>query len=152
MGTRCVYPPFKSVLPHWKFVLHCCANFPRIDLPSQKLDQHHSKTCPMIHCYVYHFIELCSVHRILPPGQNKIRACICVLVMTETSIADFLTSFCIPEIKSQCFTYQIYTVQGYITLETNNVNHLNVIYFFKIRCVVVVMPRECQPVCTPNPI
>ena len=144
MGTRCVYPPFKSVLPHWKFVLHCCANFPRIDLPSQKLDQHHSKTCPMIHCYVNHFIELCSVHGILPPGQNKILACICVmlilchlkkiytkkqLVMTETSIADFLTSFCIPEIKSQCFTYQIYTVQGYITLETNNVNHLNVIYF-----------------------
>ena len=35
MDTMCAYPTYQHPLPHWKCVLHCCANFPHIDLTVQ---------------------------------------------------------------------------------------------------------------------
>ena len=35
MATMCAYPPPQHALTHWKCVLHCCCNFPCIDLPDQ---------------------------------------------------------------------------------------------------------------------
>ena len=34
MAKMCAYPSSKYALPHWKYVLSCCAQCPRIDLPS----------------------------------------------------------------------------------------------------------------------
>ena len=35
MAAMSSYTPSQHALPHWKYVLHCCANFPCIDLPYQ---------------------------------------------------------------------------------------------------------------------
>ena len=32
MDKMCAYPPPQHAFPHWKCVLSCCSNFPRIDL------------------------------------------------------------------------------------------------------------------------
>ena len=56
METMCAYPPYQHALPHCKCVLRCCANFPRIDLPSQHLDNHQPNTCTTINVHVYHLI------------------------------------------------------------------------------------------------
>ena len=77
MGKMYSYLPSHNEFPQWKFVLYCCANFPRIDLQSQELDNHHLNTCPMILFQVYHFIELFSVHGIIPLDENKC-CCLCL--------------------------------------------------------------------------
>ena len=33
-ATLCAYPKSKYAFPHWKCILCCCENVPRIDLPS----------------------------------------------------------------------------------------------------------------------
>ena len=79
---------------------------------------HHSITSPSIHYQIYHLIANCTVHRRRPLEKNKI-CCLCFqdtntvtpeklytrkeLVTTEHSIADFHTSFYIPEIKKLAF-------------------------------------------------
>ena len=35
-ATMCKYPQYGNALPHWKFVLRCCANFPCINIPVQE--------------------------------------------------------------------------------------------------------------------
>ena len=40
MATMCAYPSSKYALSHWKRVLHCCTQCPRIDPPSTELYQH----------------------------------------------------------------------------------------------------------------
>ena len=39
MTTMCAYPPSQHALPHWKCVLRCCYNCPRIDFPDQESDR-----------------------------------------------------------------------------------------------------------------
>ena len=39
MATICAQPSSKYALQYCKCVLHCCAQFPRIDIPSPELDQ-----------------------------------------------------------------------------------------------------------------
>ena len=34
MATMCTYPSSNYALPHWKYVLRCCAQCPHIDIPS----------------------------------------------------------------------------------------------------------------------
>ena len=62
MATLCSYPPYQHALPQWKCVLLCCYNCPRIHLPEQESDRHHSKAAPSIRFHVYHLIALCKVH------------------------------------------------------------------------------------------
>ena len=35
MAEMCAYPPSQHELPQCSFVLRCCANFPRIHIPSK---------------------------------------------------------------------------------------------------------------------
>ena len=40
-ATMCTYPQSDHALPHWKYVLRCCAKFPRINITNQETDQKH---------------------------------------------------------------------------------------------------------------
>ena len=78
MSKICEYPSSQHALPQRKFVLHCCTNFPHIDLPGQESDRHHSKTSLTINFHVYHLIARCAVHGRLPIDKRKIY-CLCVV-------------------------------------------------------------------------
>ena len=72
MATICAYPPSQHALTHWKCVLHCCANFPYIDIPDQESDRHHSKTSTSIRFNIYPLIAHCTVHGRQPIDEKKI--------------------------------------------------------------------------------
>ena len=114
MATMCAYTPSQHAWPHWKCVLRCCSNCPCIDLPDQETDMHYSNTSPLIRLHIYHWIARCTVHARRPLDEKKMyRLCFQdtatvtpeklyarkELVMMKTSIADFHTSFYIPEIE-----------------------------------------------------
>ena len=44
--TICAYPYYDHALPHWKFVLRCCANCPCINLPDQETNKKYEETTP----------------------------------------------------------------------------------------------------------
>ena len=71
MVTICACPPFVHALPHWKFVLSCFYNFPRIDLPGQESDSDHSNTYPSIHFHIYHIIKRCKVNGRFPLDEKN---------------------------------------------------------------------------------
>ena len=58
-------------LPHWKCVLTCCAQCPRIDLPSPESDKHNSNVTPIILFHVYKHISRCTVHVRCPFNEKK---------------------------------------------------------------------------------
>ena len=38
-ATMCTYPQSDNALPHWKYVLRCCPDYPCINLPDQETDK-----------------------------------------------------------------------------------------------------------------
>ena len=77
MATIFKYPQYRHELPHWKYVLRCCANYPSIYLPSQESYMHHSNTSHTIHFRVYHLIAHCKVHGRWPLDEKKMcRLCL----------------------------------------------------------------------------
>ena len=42
----CAYPHYDNALPHWKFVLRCCAKWPCINLPDQETNKKMKKQNP----------------------------------------------------------------------------------------------------------
>ena len=70
MSTMFSYPPSQYVLPHWKCVLHCCAKFICIALPSQELDNHDSNKRPTISFHVYNLFSHYMVHGKPTPGKK----------------------------------------------------------------------------------
>ena len=111
MATMCAYPPYQHEWTHWKCVLRCCSNCPHIDLPDQEPDRHYSNASPSISFNIYHLIARCTVHGRRLQNEKKIcRLCFQdpatvtpaklytrkEIVMMETYIADFYTSFYIP--------------------------------------------------------
>ena len=109
--TMCAYPYADDALPHWKCILRCCADCPCINLPEQETNKKNEETIPSIRFHIYHIIGRCTAHGIIPLKDNTI----CYmrkqesltykytkiytrkeLVMTETTISDFNTSFYIP--------------------------------------------------------
>ena len=62
MATMCAYPSFKNSLPHWKFVMRCCAKCSCIDVTSPESDQNKSNVSSTIRFHVYHIITCCTVH------------------------------------------------------------------------------------------
>ena len=105
-------------LSHWKGVLRCCSDCPRIDLPDQESDRHYYNAYPSISFHVYHLIARCTFYGICPLDKNTFcQLCfqdpatvtptklytIKELVMMETYIAGFHTSFYIPAIKNLTF-------------------------------------------------
>ena len=101
------------MLPHWKFVLRCCAKFPGINLPDQETGDWYPDTSPSIRFHIYHLIANCKKHGRLPlTGKIVFRKCKQdtaseqstniytrkELVMMDTTVSNFHTSFYIPEI------------------------------------------------------
>ena len=66
MAKICAYSTYQHELPHSKFVLCCCSNFPRIDIPGQESYMHHSNTYPSILFHIYHLIARFTIH-----GRNQ---------------------------------------------------------------------------------
>ena len=107
-ATMCAYPRSDNALPHWKWVLRYYADCPCINIPDQQKNMSH----------IYHIIGCCTDHGRITLKDNKI-CCMCKqeylldkstkiytrkeLVMTETTIYDFHTSFSITVIQTLDF-------------------------------------------------
>ena len=59
-ATMCTYPQSNHSLPHWKFVLQCCAYYPYITIPDQETDKNHEETTPSIRFHIYHINGGCT--------------------------------------------------------------------------------------------
>ena len=116
--TMCAYSQSDHALPHWKCVLRCCAQCPSINIPDQETDDKHPNPSPSIRFHIYHLIARCTKHGRLPLTDKKsCRKCQHdtasgqstkiytrkELVMMETTISNFHTSFYIPEIQKLAF-------------------------------------------------
>ena len=106
-ATMCAYPQSDNALPHWKFVLQCCAYCPCTNIPDQEITKKHDETTPSIRFHIYHIIARCTSHGRIPlkdkkicymcekeylPGKSTKIYTIRELVMMETTISDFHTS------------------------------------------------------------
>ena len=112
-ATMCAYSQSDNELPHRKCVLQCCDQFPSINITDQETYDKHPNPIPSIRFHIYHLISRCTKHGRLPLTDKKsCRKCqqdtasgkstkiytIKELVMIETNIYNFHTSFFIPEI------------------------------------------------------
>ena len=70
-ATMCAYTQSGHALPHWKYVLRCCSDFPFINIPYQEIDNHNSETTPSINFRIYHIIVCCTSHGIIPLKDKK---------------------------------------------------------------------------------
>ena len=68
-ATMCIYTMSDHVLPHCKCVLHCCADFPCINLPDQETNKSMKKK-PSIRFHVYHIILQCIAHGRIPLNEK----------------------------------------------------------------------------------
>ena len=117
-AIMCAYSQSYHALPHWKCVWRCCSKFPRINLPEQETDDQYTETIPSIRFCIYHLITRCIKNGRLPLTDNK--SCHKFrhdydsvqytdiytrkeLVMMETTISNFHTSFYIPAIQKLAF-------------------------------------------------
>ena len=117
-ATMCTYPQSKHALPHCKFLLQCFTDCPCINIPDQETTKKHDETTPSIRFHIYHIIGRCTYHGRIPLKEKKI-CYMCEqeslpdkstkiytrkkLVMMETTISDFHTSFYIPAIQKLDF-------------------------------------------------
>ena len=60
--TMCAYSNSDHALPHWKYVLRCCAKCPSINLPYQETDDNYPDTSPSIRFLIHHLIARCTKH------------------------------------------------------------------------------------------
>ena len=107
-ATMCAYPHSDHALPHWKFVLRCCAECPHTNLPYQETNKKHEETTTSIRFHFYHIIWRCTTHGRIPFKDKKV-CYMCKqesspdkstkiytrkeLVMTEIKISDSHTNF-----------------------------------------------------------
>ena len=111
-------PQSDHALSHWKCVLRCCAQCQSINIPDQETYDNHPNPSPSIRFYVYHLIACCTKHGRLPLSDNKsflgcqkdtasVKSTKIYtrkeLVIMETTISNFDTSFFIPEIQKLAF-------------------------------------------------
>ena len=124
----CAYPHSYHALPHWKFVMQCCAKCPSVNISDQESDNQYSNTNPSILFHVYHLIARCKTHGRLPLNEKKMcqkfkQDSVSIqitkiytrkdLVMMETTIHNFCTIFYIPE--TQKLEFHIPPVQILVT-------------------------------------
>ena len=116
--TMCAYPQSDHALSHWKYVLRCYADCICINIPDQETYNNNSDTTTSIRFQIYHIIARCTARGIITLKDRKI-CYMCKqesssdrykkiytrkeLVMTETKISDFHTSFYIPAIQKLDF-------------------------------------------------
>ena len=132
-SKMCAYSHSDHALPHWKWVLRCCAKCTSINISDQETDDQYPDTSPSIRFHIYHLTSHCTKHVRLPLTDKKsCRKCkqdtasgkstkIYTrkdLVMMETTIYEFHTSFYIPEIQKLAF--HIPQVQRLVTKHCGN--------------------------------
>ena len=61
-ATMCANSQSDHVLPHWKYVLICCAQCPSINITDQETDDKYPKISPSISFHIYHLIARCTKH------------------------------------------------------------------------------------------
>ena len=114
----CLYSHSDHVLPNWKCVLRCYAKCPSINIPDQEKDDQYPNTSPSIRFHTYQIIARCTKYGRLSLTDNKI-CCRCQqdtalvkstkiytrkeLVMMETTISNFHTSFSISAFRKLAF-------------------------------------------------
>ena len=113
-ATMCTYSQSDHALPHWKCLLPCCADCSCVNIPDQEINKKHDETTPSFRFHIYHIIGRCTYHgRVSLKDMNICYMCKQEsspdkstkmytrkeLVMMETTISDFRTSFYIPAIK-----------------------------------------------------
>ena len=114
----CTYPHSDHALPHCKFLLRCFVDCPYINLPDQETNKKYEETTPSIRFHIYYIIGSCANHgRISLKDKNICSMCKQEsspdkstkiytrkeLVMMETTISDFHTSYYIPAIQKLAF-------------------------------------------------
>ena len=70
-STMCTNSQYDHALPHWKCVLRCFAQCPRINIPDQETDDKHPNPSPSIRFHIYHIIARSTKYRTLPLSDNK---------------------------------------------------------------------------------
>ena len=70
-AIMCANSQSDHALPHWKFVLRCCAKCPSINIPDQETDDKHPNLIPSTHFHIYHLIARCNKHGRLPLTDRK---------------------------------------------------------------------------------
>ena len=117
-ATMFTYSQSDHALPHCKCVLRCCDECTSINILDQETNKKHKETTPSIRFHIYHIIGICTAHGIIPLKDKKI----CYmskqesssykstninirkeLLMMETNISGFHTSFYIPAIQKLDF-------------------------------------------------
>ena len=114
----CAYTQLDNALSHWKCVLRCCAKCPSVNLPDQETDYQYSDTTPSIKFHIYHLISHCKAHGRIMLNEKKM-CCKCEqdyasekstkiytrkeLVIMETMISNFRTSFYVSDIQKLAF-------------------------------------------------
>ena len=117
-ATMWAYPQSDNALSHWKCVLRCCSDCQSINIPDQETDNKKSYTTPSIRFHIYQIVARCTAHGRIPLKYKKIcymckqesssEECTKIytikeLIITETTISDFHTSFYIPAIHKLAF-------------------------------------------------
>ena len=126
-ATMCTYHQSDHTLPHWKCVLRWCADCPCISIPCQETTKNHDETTPSIRFHIYHIIGRCTARCRFPLKDKKL-CYMCEqeslqdkstkiytrkeLVIMETRISDFNTSFYIPAIPKLAFHQQHVRILG----------------------------------------
>ena len=65
-ATMCANSQSDNALPHWKYVLRCCAKCPSINIPDQETYDKHPNPSTSISFHIYHLIARCTKHDRLP--------------------------------------------------------------------------------------
>ena len=65
------YSQSDHALPHWKYVLQCCAKCTSINITDQETDDNYPNPSPSIRFHIYHLIARCTKHGRLPLTDKK---------------------------------------------------------------------------------
>ena len=164
-ATICSYSQSYHALPHCKFVLQCCARFPSINLPDQEIDDQYPDTSPSIHFRIYCLIARCTKHGRIPlidrklfhkcqqdsdSVQSTIIYTLKELVMIETNIYNFHTSFIFQKFRSWRFIFIMYKYWVLITVVNPVDLRLNAANNFKMFYVAMIILRGQLLVLTLN--
>ena len=115
ISTMCAYPPSQDALPHWKCVLCCCYNCPRIDIPYQESYRHHPNAHSSISFHIYHLIVRCTMHGIRPLYEKHL-FCLCFQDLTTATSKniyprkDILLSKHLLMISAQVYIFELYKI------------------------------------------
>ena len=119
-AKMCAYSQSDHALSYRKYALRCCAQCPIINIPDQEIDDNHPNPSPSNRFQIYPLIVRCKKYsRLLLTDGGICCECqqdnasgqstkICTrkeLVMMETHISNFHTSFLFQQSRSWSFTF-----------------------------------------------